>query len=170
MRSSLALLAIPLAACLPNKDDGSTGSSVTEKPDPHGPPILCDDQHVDDGTALPYELELIGYGDAAFDEDLMADGPQVVTDPTAWDTLVARLNTTVSLAPDFSSDAVFVHPWSDGGCEPMFEYDAIGWSDAVRVRAWQAGEDAGCDAYFPNVDLILVDLGGATNLGFCFNE
>lgn len=61
-------------ASLPDKPD-SDGSSVTARPDPFGPPILCDDPHVD-GEARSLQLHALGYADC--DADFSNLDPVVV--------------------------------------------------------------------------------------------
>jgi len=96
----------------------------------------------------------------------------VVRSDAEWSSLVATLETDAGLTPNFERDAVFVHGWVDGGCEPAFTYTSHAWDAGgiVRVRGLQAGVDGGCDAYFPVVDVVVLPDVAGRDLGWCLFE
>ncbi len=89
---------------------------------------------------------------------------QVLTDDASWQTFLELPGgTTYSYGytsgtwptVDFTTHVVFVNFWADGGCEDKPTY-AFCLSDDSVTGVYAPGKDDGCDAYFPQVDLLVV--------------
>ena len=160
-------LALGAWACGPNDlVDGSDTSTVDDV-------ATCDGRALSDAVDQTASAALVSLGYAApvgvpegVDVDALTG---VITSEADWTALVATLGTDAGLSPDLGSDAVFVHGWVDGGCEPAFTYTAHDWEDGavVRVRGLQDGVDGGCDAYFPVLDLVVLPGVVGADLGWC---
>ncbi|MCP4808218.1 MAG: hypothetical protein GY913_30825 [Proteobacteria bacterium] len=60
---------------------------------------------------------------------------------------------------DFDSDVVFTNWWVDGGCEDGPTYTA--WVlDGTLFAHVEMGKDGGCDAYFPQLDILVAPRSG----------
>lgn len=126
----------------------------------------CGNRNVGEASELTTRLVSLGYGEYEFAEG-DGDGDSIVTEQADWDALVGELEAGEDLAPDFSTEAVWVHRWTDGGCEAAFEYRAWQWEDgAVRMGRLQPWDDH-CEAAFPAVDLVAAPVEDAADLGWC---
>jgi len=151
---------IALMGCLPTDsgDDSKAVVAITQ---------TCDGRPVDDATVLSHQLASLGYSEFGDGFEFDENAHEVVTEATRWEALVEAWGDDGGLSPDFDSDVVFVHPWVDGGCEPVFEYLLLDYDGSVRLYAWQQGRDGGCEAWFPQLDLILASGVAGQDAAFC---
>jgi hypothetical protein len=137
---------------------------------------LCDGRALSEASDLTTTAQLVALGYAGVASVPSGVDPGaltgVVTTDAAWGELIDTLQTDAALSPDFGADAVFVHGWVDGGCEPAFAYTVHGWDAGrtIRARGVQDGVDEGCDAYFPTLALLLVPGAAGADLGWCLVE
>lgn len=126
---------------------------------------LCEGRAPSGATEQQHQLFILGYSD--FD-DGGVDGwaPTVVTDADAWDAAVSAIGSDPTGGVDLDTQVVFLHPWVDGGCQDPFTYEAWLLAGVLRLRTFP-GDDDGCDAYFPQLDVVVVERGGAADVDFC---
>lgn len=126
----------------------------------------CDGLDPADGEEIAPQLTELGY--SSFQDTGYADITlPVITTDQDWAAATAAWEADGGLSPDFETQAVWPHRWIWGGCNEWYEYRAWRWGDTLRVRARHETERNLCDAAFRQLDLLLVDLGGATDLGWC---
>lgn len=123
----------------------------------------CGEHDPADGEEVNTRLKVLGYSE--FDSG-WSRGRDIHTSDERWQEQTSEWGTDGGLDPDFSTEAVFEKNWADGGCSDPFTYEAWRWGEVLRVYA-ERGDPGGCDAHFPQIDLVLVKLGGATDLGWC---
>lgn len=160
-------------SCTKSTDEDDDDDKGNDDRNTASAPTTCDGRPVSEAEELAVQLQLLGYGD--FSDDSGAPGGDtgpggrsfIIQDAEAWATLTGTIDVGVTLVPNFETDVVFVHHWVDGGCAEPYQYDAFRWNSTVRLRLFQPGRD-NCDAYFPQLDLILVEgAADASDLGFC---
>lgn len=127
---------------------------------------LCDGLDPAAGDEVAVQLTELGYSD--FHDTGFGDTTlPVITSESDWTEATASWGTDGGLSPDFAAQAVWPHKWIFGGCGEWYEYPAWRWGSTLRVRARYESEDGVCDGAFPQLDLVLIDLDGATDLGWC---
>ncbi len=127
---------------------------------------LCEGRVPSEATELELQLFNLGYGEFDGDTGGGFGDREVIEDASDWEAHIAAMGVDPTGGVDFDTHAVFLNEWVDGGCSEPYEYEAYALDDELRVRAI-AGEDGGCDAYFPELDVVVVERGGATDLSFC---
>lgn len=129
----------------------------------------CDGNDPGEGEEVSLQLAALGYGSFNMDDTGggWSEGTEILTEEVDWAAYTAQLGDDGGLTPDFATDVVFVHRWGDGGCEPSYQYVAWRWGEVVRVRGFQDGKDGGCDAYFPQTDLVLLPGTAGADLDWC---
>jgi hypothetical protein len=119
-------------------------------------------------NAEELSMELVELVDGSFSgEEVFTEGPgEVLQTDATWSSAVTRWGTDGGLTPDFTTDLVFVNRWDSCG-GGLQEYAA--WKDGARLRVVLAATepDATCDMASPQIDLILVPHGGATDIAWC---
>ena len=121
----------------------------------------CDGRSPADGEEVALQLTELGY---------TGDGnayQSVIRDDADWAEQISMWGSDGGLTPDFTAEAIFVNAWVFGGCGEEYTYGAWQWDDTIRLRAAHATEDTVCDGYMPQVDLMSVPLGDATDIGWC---
>jgi len=162
------LLSLLLAGCY----IGGSGSGSPSKDDPvHDTAIRIDPREPaemarcpEEESALPFELVQLGYA-------MMDNEQAVLADQVAYDAWLVELGesmgssyTSSGTAPDidFTESVGFANFWVDGGCEDPPTYAAC--EDGSTIISFnEPGFDDGCDAFFPQVDLLIVPRGSATD-------
>lgn len=129
-----------------------------------GPLAACGGFAVAEGEEVDSTLHALDYTE--YEGEGGAPDTEIVKDETAWAELLEAAEVDPGIEPDFATSAVWVHRWSDGGCEAPIEYPAWRWEETLRVGRSQAYND-GCDADFRQIDFIVLELDGATDLGWC---
>ena len=128
----------------------------------------CDGRTPADGQEVTVQLTELGYlGYVDTGIGLSDEYQLIIADETSWAEMTAAWGASGGLSPDFSTQVVFVNAWVYGGCGEQYLYGAWQWDETLRVRAEYSAESAVCDAYFPQADLLLLSLNGATDLGWC---
>ena len=128
----------------------------------------CDGRPVADGLELTVQLTELGYLGYVDTGTSLSDAYQmIIADEKEWAAMTASWGSNGGLNPDFSTEAVFVNAWVYGGCGEAYLYGAWQWDETLRVRAEYTSDSAVCDGYFPQADLMLMTLNGATDLGWC---
>ena len=113
------------------------------------------------------QLEELGYTGGDTGMGLSDEYQRIISDEKSWAELTASWGSSGGLEPDFSTQAVFVNAWVYGGCGEAFQYSAWQWEDVLRVQALHVVEEVVCDAYFPQVDLLLVSRNDAVDVNWC---
>jgi hypothetical protein len=127
----------------------------------------CDGLSPQDGEEITLQLVELGYSQVDTGGGLGDTYQLIISDDATWAEQVTAWGDDGGLTPDFSVETVFVHAWVFGGCGEAYHYGAWRWDDVLRVRAEYESEGAVCDAYMPQVDLLVVPHGGASDLGWC---
>ncbi len=129
---------------------------------------LCEGRAPSDATEVELQLYALGYGEYE-DNTSWAQQRRVVEDRGTWDELVAAIGVEPTDGVDFTSQAAFVNPWVDGGCSEPFDYEGWAQDPQLRVRA-VPGEDGGCEAYFPMLDVLVAPRDDTTDLAWCEDD
>lgn len=103
-------------------------------------------------------------------EDPFTAGPgEVLTTRDAWDAAVGRWGTDDGVSPDFATQVVYVYRWINDGCAAAVQYAA--WADGESLRVVAVEDDStSCSGDTPQIDLVVVDRGDATDLAWCANQ
>lgn len=131
----------------------------------------CDGREIAEAEELPFMLYTLGYAPNTpgdwIDEDVFYGLPErmILTDEATWTAQLEELGTTAEL-PDFSTQAAFFEKADGGGCGDPAASKAWAWSDRVRVDI-DGGGGGGCDAGWQLLDVAIVDVGEADDLGWC---
>ncbi len=152
-----------LAACGTGSSGPSGSSSSTEDSRPTSLPVAACPA---DATSTNFQLTRLGYVDSSLQQAVFED--QATVDAYFAAATTTSGGPTPGGAPtgiDFGSQVLFAHPWVDGGCEDPPTY-AVCVVDAAMSAVSARGLDGGCDAFFPNLDLLLVDRGAASSFAW----
>lgn len=127
----------------------------------------CDGLEIRNGDEMDLRLIELGYGEYTMDTG-SADGPRrTFADSESWEAQVELWGTDGGLSPDFDNEVVFSNAWTFGGCNESYEYKAWRWDEILNVRAEHKTKRASCDASIPQIDLVVVERGGAIYPGWC---
>ncbi|MCO4747620.1 MAG: hypothetical protein KC912_22685 [Proteobacteria bacterium] len=122
-----------------------------------------------DAEELTLQLVELGYGSFSFADPFPTGAGEVLQTEESWNAAVDRWGGDGGLSPDFATDFVFVNRWNYSGCDAMHY---AGWLDGSRLRVVLSHEEPenNCDMALPQVDLIQVPHGGATDIAWCAPE
>ena len=125
---------------------------------------LCEGNPPRDAEELEHQLQSLGYGEFG-DSGFGQPDSAILQDQESWESYAAEGGIQASeLSVDFSSELVFVNSWVDGGCDSI-SYTALLQVSSLRLRREET--TGGCDAFFPQLDFVVVEHRGATDVDFC---
>ena len=128
----------------------------------------CDGRLLSEGQEVTAQLTELGYLGYIDSGNSLSDAYQmIISDDKEWAEMTAAWGSKGALSPDFTTQAVFVNAWVNGGCGEQYLYGAWQWDETLRVRAEYSADSAVCDGYFPQAELLLQSLHGADDLGLC---
>ncbi len=126
---------------------------------------LCEGRAPDEADEVTIQLTVMGYIEADTERQVHSDADQ-------WSDFLSSLSEDTGAVADpipdidWEDQIVFTNSWVDGGCEEGPSYEAWQQDDQLRVRV-AYGADDGCDAYMPQIDVLVLDIGGASDLDWC---
>jgi len=126
---------------------------------------LCEGRAPAEADEVTIQLTVMGYIEAD-------TARQVHSDADQWSDFLSSLSEDTGAVDDpipdidWEDQIVFTNSWVDGGCEEGPSYEAWQQDDQIRMRV-AYGWDDGCDAYMPQIDVLVLDMGEASDLTWC---
>lgn len=135
-----------------------------------GEPMACPSLS-SDAEALAYDLVSLGYGEFEGEDNFVAGAGEVLQTQTSWDSAVARWGSDGGLVPDFATEFVFVNRWEADGCgDRSIDYAPWRDGDVLRMVLRVNEPRVVCELSLPQIDLLAVPHGGATDIAWCAPE